>query len=159
MIFNLSMKKLIDYILEHISNTTIFEMAYDRRRYCDAIFNLHTEIVQNWCLVKYCNMFDEENYNRLHWSKELTSYLEKLQNVKLKSGDKLRATKLELIESAELDDEEEVFKKCRTKWLDENLPLDKLNIVAKEFVNEIENICKYICDPRFDIRNYAYNEI
>ena len=153
------MKKLIDYILERISNTTIFEMAYDRRRYCDTIFNLHTEIVQNWCLVKYCNMFDEENYNRLHWSKELTSYLEKLQNVKLKSGDKLRATELELIESAELDDEEEVFRKCRTKWLDENLPMDKLNIVAKEFVNEIENICKYICDPRFDIRNYAYNEI
>ena len=153
------MKKLIDYILEHISYTVIFEMAYNRRQYCDAIFNLHTEIVQNWCLVKYCNMFDEENYNRLHWSKELTSYLEKLQNVKLKSGDKLRATKLEFIDRAELDDEDEVFRKCKTKWLDENLPLDKLSIVAKEFTNEIDNICKYICDPKFDIRHYAYSEI
>ena len=152
------MKKLIDYILEQLSETNIFEMVYDRRRYCDMVFSLHTEIVQNWCLVKYCNLYDEENYNRLHWSKELTAHLEKLQDMKLKSGDKLRATKIEF-DNAELYDEEVVFKKCRSKWLDEELPLNKLNEIAKEFTKEVDRLCDYICNSKIDIRNYSYNEI
>ena len=153
------MKYLIDYILEHISATTIFEMAYDRRRYCDTVLFFCTEIIQNWCLVRYCSLFDKENYNKTHWSKELTSYLEKLQNMKLKSGNKLRATKQEFINNAELNDEKIIFRKCKSKWLDENLPLDKLETISKEFSKEVNNICDHICDTKFDMRDYSYNQI
>lgn len=153
------MKKLIDYILESISNSYLFEMAYDRKKYCDLITYLHKQIVQNWCLVKYCNLYDEENYNRLHWSKELISHLENLQDIKLKAGDKLKATEMELIEYNELDDYEMVMRKCKSKWVDERLPLNKLELVAKEFTKELPNLCKHICDPKFDMVDYSYNNL
>ena len=153
------MKRLVNYILEKVSNTKLFEMALDRSNYCDKLFFSRIQIVQNWCLIKYCNMFDEENYNRLHWSKELEAQLVSLQKIKLKSGDKLRATYIELIDKAELDDEDMVESICKDKWKRENLPTESLKIISKEFIKELPNICKYICDPKFDIYNYSYNEI
>lgn len=151
------MKKLIDYILESISNSYLFEMAYDRASYCMELRSLSVQIVQNWCLIKYCNLYDDENYNRLHWSKELSTHLIRLQSVKLKSGDKLRATQQELIVKSELGDPETIFDICNGKWNLERLPKDKLNDVAKEFSKELPNLCKHICDPRFDLVNYSYN--
>ena len=87
------MKDLKNFILETISNTWLFEMAYSRQNYLHQIMGLNKQIVENWCLVKYCNLYDEENYNRLHWSKELIAHMENLCNCQLKKGlDKLKTT-------------------------------------------------------------------
>lgn len=151
---------IIDFLADKLSNTYIFEMAYDRRKYESKLSSIARQIVENWCLVKYCNMFDEENYNRLHWSKELSAHLKDLQMDRLKKNlNKLKVTKQVLIEYEEFDDYEQVIRKCQLKWDLEGLPDDKLKIVAKEFANNIDNICEYICNINFDVKNYAYNEV
>ena len=95
---------------------------------------LNKQIVENWCLVKYCNLYDEENYNRLHWSKELIAHMENLCNCQLKKGlDKLKTTEYGFIYQAELDDEDVVYKKLYRKWKDEDLPEYARKIVAKKF--------------------------
>lgn len=54
------MMDLKNYILEAISNTYLFEMAYSREKYIDRLMGLDMQILENWCLIKYCNMFDKE---------------------------------------------------------------------------------------------------
>ena len=76
------MRDLKNYIFETISNTWLFEMAYNRQEYLYRIMGLNKQIVENWCLVKYCNLYDEENKNRLHWSSELIAHLENLYDCK-----------------------------------------------------------------------------
>ena len=51
---------LKNYILEAISNTHLFEMADSRQDYLADIRGLRFQILENWCLIKYCNMFDKE---------------------------------------------------------------------------------------------------
>lgn len=155
------MKEFKNILLEAISRTTIFEMAYSRQDYLYRIIGLHKQIVENWCLIKYCNLYDVENYNRLHWSKELIAHLENLYDCKLSKGiDKLKTTHFGLEYKAELDDEDVICKLLYRKWKDENLPENTKHAIAKEFVRALPKICEIISgkDPE-KIENYVYKEI
>lgn len=155
------MKYLKDFILEAVSNTWLFEMAYSRQNYLHQIMGLNKQIVENWCLIKYCNLYDEENYNRLHWSKELIAHMENLCNCQLKKGlDKLKTTEYGFIYQAELDDEDVVYKMLYRKWKDEDLPEYARKIVAKKFTEELSKLCTLIANGSVeDIENYVYKEI
>lgn len=154
------MKTLVDFMLSGISNTKIFEMAYNRSKYIDKVLSLNKQIVENWCLIKYCNLYDVENYNRLHWCKELISHLTNLNGDVLKNGDKKRATK-EAFETDELYDENQIYIICEPKWDDENLPIDKLSIISESFVKDINILLELISNKSNyqKIKNYVYNEI
>lgn len=155
------MMDLKNYILEAISNTYLFEMADSRQDYLADIRGLRFQILENWCLIKYCNMFDKENYNRLHWSKELIAHLDHLWRISLKKGlNKLNITEYGFYEKAEFDDIDIVIDALKGKWDDENLPDDKMFVVANEFIQALPRICKMISDKRGEsIRNYVYNEL
>ena len=147
------MKDLKNFILETISNTWLFEMAYSRQNYLHQIMSLNKQIVENWCLIKYCNLYDEENYNRLHWSKELIAHIKK-------GLDKLKTTEYGFIYQAELDNEDIVYKMLYRKWKDENLPEYARKIVAKKFTEELSKLCMLIANSSAeDIENYVYKEI
>ena len=155
------MKDLKNTLLEALSNTWLFERAYSRQNYLHQIMGLNKQIVENWCLIKYCNLYDVENYNRLHWSKELIAHMENLCNCQLKKGlDKLKTTEYGFIYQAELDDDETVYKLLYRKWKDENLPEYTRKIVAIAFVDELPKLCKLIAGNSVeDVENYVYNEI
>lgn len=155
------MKDLKNILLESISKMKIFEMVYSRQDYLHRIMGLNKQIVENWCLIKYCNLYDEENYNRLHWSKELIAHLENLYDCKLnKSLNKLKTTQYGFFDKAELDDEDVVTKLLYRKWKDEKLPDNVKSVVAKEFVNAVHYICELVSgnNPE-EIENYVYKEI
>lgn len=155
------MKALQEFILETISNTWLFEMAYSREKYIERLMGLDTQIVDNWCLIKYCNMYDEENWNRLHWSQELLAHMTNAWECKLKKGlDKMRTTKHVFITMNELDDVNNVYGWIERKWDTENIPEHTRIIIAKEFVKALPKICQLISGKSYgDIKNYVYNEI
>lgn len=152
---------LNESLAEWLSTTQIFEMAYSRESYLRNISGLVPQIVENWCLVKYCYKYDPENYNILHWSKELIAHMENLRVQKLKGNlNKLRITKQALIEYAELTDIYTVLDIIENKWIDEDLPKDCMQDIANEFVEAVETICKLISNgSNGDIRNYVYKNV
>lgn len=154
------MKTLTEILVDVLSETKIFEMANDRAKYMDLVHSLTDQIVQNWCLIKYCNMYDEENYNRLHWSKELIAHLGTLQRQKIKGGlDKERATREVLIEREEIDDVETVNLIIINKFEDEHIDIN-LTEISTEFVKQLDRIIYIITKSNpTDLRNYVYNEI
>ena len=155
------MKNLQEFILEAISNTWLFEMAYSREKYIDRLMGLDNQIVENWCLIKYCNMFDEEHWDRLHWSKELLAHMANANECKLKKGlNKLNTTNYVFITLNELNNVDTVDLWLERKWDTEQLPDDKRKIVAAEFVKALPKICQLIAGNSYnDIKKYIYNEI
>lgn len=155
------MRTLTEIIVESLSNTKIFEMAYSREKYMDLAHSLTDQIVQNWCLIKYCNLYDEENYNRLHWSKELIAHLGNLQRHKnIKGGiNPERTLKIVWLDREELYDVNMIIKIIEIKFDTENINTD-LNELAKEFVEHVEKIIYLICKGSYtELKNYVYKEI
>lgn len=155
------MKDIKNCILEKLSNTYLFEMADSRQDYLAEIMAIRYQILDNWCLIKYCNLYDEENYNRLHWCSELYAHLDRLWRVSLKRGlNKLKTTEYGFIDKAEFDDVDEIVVLLKRKWKVEKLPIDKLEYIAEEFTKALPRICKMVSDRHGeDIYDYVYNEI
>ena len=156
------MKTITEFLVEKLSKTKIFEMAHSRENYLRNVEGLTHQIVHNWCLIKYCNMFDEENYNRLHWSKELIAHIENLRIMKLKGSlNKLRVTQQSFIENSELDDENTIIDILEYKWFDEGLSKESMKTVAKEFTKALKTLCELIATNKSfdDVKEYVYNNI
>ena len=62
---------LKEYLLESLQSTYIFEMAYDRKHLKKMVDGLFAQIIENWCLVRYCTLYDPNNTTKNHWKKEL----------------------------------------------------------------------------------------
>ena len=103
----------------------------------------------------------EENYNRLHWSKELMAHLENLRSVKLKKGlNKTRVTKQAMVEYSELNDSNMVSDILGMKWDDENLPEHLITTISREFVKNVDKIIELVSTGSYgELKNYVYNEI
>lgn len=96
------MNRFQEYLIEKLSSTKLFEMAYSREKYIDKVNDLSRQIVENWCLIRYCTKYDSENQNKNHWKTELLAYCDALYNLFVKT-DKKSATKAALIGNDELN--------------------------------------------------------
>ena len=120
------------------------------------IEGLKFQIIQNWCLCKWCQLFDPANENFNHWKEELASHLLQLQNSKLKCKiSKKKQLKRYFIEYYEYNDKVVVVGAIRDKFYRENI-IDKLQIdaVADEFSKNINSIIDVISDPSKPIMLY-----
>ena len=154
------MRTLTEILVEALSNTKIFEMANSRENYITLSRSLMDQIVQNWCLIKYCNLYDEENYNRLHWSNELIAHIGKLLRQKIKGGiNKERTTKIAWIELEEINDPEIVEMTIVYKFDEEGIKTD-LNKIANEFIKQLDKIVYIISNGTpSELKKYVYEEI
>ena len=85
------MTRVVEYIVKNLERSYIFEMAYERREYMNKLFELRLQLVENWALIRYCSLYDNENLNKNHLKKELFAHISNLNKMKLKV-DKTRAT-------------------------------------------------------------------
>ena len=107
------------------------EMSASLKSYRDRIENLRFQLVENWCLCKYCQMFNSQNLNYNHWVKELKIYIDGLKYVNLKNGiDKRKPLKMVLVDYFDLNDENMIFRMIRSKF-------------KREGLFEVEDVKKY----------------
>lgn len=81
------MKAIKEYILDVIQESYVFEMAYNRKEIKKRIEALINQIIENWCLIKYCSLYDKNNTNKYHWKQELKAHLYNIYEMKIKGGD------------------------------------------------------------------------
>ena len=158
------MVNLVDYIYK---NEQINEMATKLTTFRLLLHNLYKQIIENWCLVKRCDMNQDELISkrlRNHWATELKSYMIKITDEKLKSGRKDKVIKDELINELELNDNNRISDLIRNKFNKEGLEKYKLslcfahamhiNVMSEECANNIENICKVLYGNSNDVNDY-----
>lgn len=93
--------KLRDFVNEKLmdllENTKIFKMAISRAKYTDRLYNITNQIIENWCLIRYCSLTNSNLDLRSHWCSELAAHLFGIYYEKLKDDKsfniKLNATK------------------------------------------------------------------
>ena len=120
----------------------LFEMAFDKREYQRKVDDLMDQIAQNWCLCKFCQITDPNNYNYNGWKKELRAYLYKIRRFKVK-GDKFKWTKEVIIDKAEFNDFDVVRKACEYKLDDEtdlNISEEEKQFLFNEFILILSNL-------------------
>ncbi len=81
------MKSIKEYILDVIQDSYVFEMAYNRKEIKKRVEALINQIIENWCLIKYCSLYDKNNINKYHWKQELKAHLYNIYEMKIKGGD------------------------------------------------------------------------
>ena len=58
----------------------------DAKDYKEKAESLRFQIVENWCLCKYCQLYDNNNTNFNHWLGELRAYINKLKFLNIKNN-------------------------------------------------------------------------
>ena len=138
----------------------IFEMATPLKKYINRVENLRIQIVENWCLCKYCQMFDPSNCNFNHWKGELHGYLKDLSGFKLKNGiDKKKHVIKLLIDEHEFNDPSWIKNLISEKFEIEGIfDDDVLNSVSVEFSSGILDLIDAICDSTIRPIHYIEEE-
>ena len=135
-------RSLKECIADYLSQTELFEMAYDRRTYMNKVFDRMLQIMENWCLIKYARLNNTNTQLINHWKTELKSQLVLIQSMKLKSGDKLKATKHSLITEMEYNTLNVTYL-LEAKFTKENMwDESKVRIISGMFNKEVYKLCE-----------------
>lgn len=148
------MKTLIEYLNENI----IVEMACDRSKFSNLVLSHLQQIIENWCLIYYCNKYDNSNLNKNHWLSELKIQLLTIIKQKTKHIDRRKVIIDCIINKAELDDYKSIYdlvyyKLNKKEHIDINIVYDICKAV-KQNINEIIELFLLAEDKLDDSINY-----
>lgn len=82
-------KESIREILEENKRLFLVEMAFSRNDYKEKIDSLFPQILENWCLVRYCSIVGGI-VTKNHWVNELRGYLVGASRYIVKKNDSIR---------------------------------------------------------------------
>lgn len=142
------MNRIIEDIVKAFSKSALFEMALDRANFVKLTSNLAPQIVENWCMIHYCTLFDPNNLNKNHWKQELDAYCYRLYNTKTKNN-KQRILEQVFIQDNELNNKDVVYKWMQRKFRIEQInDIDHQNQICEDFIKYIEHLIYLIscCD-------------
>lgn len=131
-------------LVQILNETLIVEMACSRSEYINLISNLDEQIIQNWCLVYYCNVYDKDNVNFNHWNKELKALLGRISKKRIKIANKLSIIKYVLKERDELNTYSSVRLYIESKMKKEKISNDIIHELCNAVINNIDSICELI---------------
>lgn len=158
------MKSLYEYGLEFMSRMPINEMAYERKKLLDWL-QYHVKLIcQNWCLVRYCSVFDPQNQNKKHWSAELQALIVEYAEMRTKL-DKRKITKTGFIDQPEIYDYTQIYAYIAEKFEKEHINLVRAEYIAKDMTKHLDEIVdlmsskKYSYQDLVKIKDYCYNKI
>lgn len=145
-------------LIEFLHDSQITEMARNLHSFKDLVSDMSSQIVQNWCLVKWCDLYPDNNISkrlRNHWCTELKSMMLKITNERLKSGGKQKVIKQEWINHLELNNPDEIANIIRNKFHKEGLSkyIYKISVECANSSDEITNVLstdKYCVEEYLD---------
>lgn len=146
--------KIVDEQVNYIEQGVkplVTEMSISIGKYQDKVDGIVNQLIENWCLCKYCHMFELDNRNFNHWQNELYSTLTILGRYKLKSGNKKDILTDILIDEGDLNDYEIIVHLIGRKFKKEGISdKDTLIAISKEFAKEIGHIIDVVCDGEYE---------
>lgn len=159
------MKSLYEYGLELMSRMPINEMAYERKKLLDWL-QYHVKLIcQNWCLVRYCSVFDPKNQNKNHWSTELQALIVEYAEMRTKL-DKRKIAKTGFIDQPETYDYIQILAYIGEKFEKEHIDLVRAEYIAKDMTKHLNEIVNLLGIQKFSypndknkIKDYCYNKI
>ena len=159
-------KKITESQLKEIVNETvnvvlnriglINEMAIRLKEYKRKVDGLRFQLVENWCLCKYCQLFDPECENFKHWIVELKACINSLKLVDIKHGiDKRRTLIRMLVNDYDYNKTNMIVRIINDKFDLENINNNTQRAsVASEFADNIQSLIDVISIDTISTNSY-----
>lgn len=158
--------KTTDFQLKDILNETvndvlnrigmINEMEIPLKDYKRRVDCLRFQLVQNWCLCKWCQLFNPECENFAHWIAELSACIDNLKLVEIKKGfNKRKVLRIMLITCYDYDDANMIVRIINGKFDLEGInDIFQRAIVASSFADNIDSLIDEISINSVDTKSY-----
>lgn len=154
-------KRISEIVNESVSDTIkrigiITEMAIPLKKYKERVDGLRFQLVENWCLCKYCQLFDVTNLNFKHWLNELKASIDNLKFLNIKDGiNKEKTLKNMFISDYDYKDCNMIRRIMAGKFKKENiLDTEKKEEVCLAFTNDVDNIINTISNDDIIVDEY-----
>ena len=136
----------------------IFEMALKLKDFKDRTKNLTIQIVENWCLCKYCSVYDLDNLNFNHWVTEFKAHVNNIKSLALKvDANNIKKHILTVFETKYLNNPDVVYETFIGKFETEKITNDKwIETITNEFVLELDMLCSFLASP-VSTDDYVYH--
>lgn len=134
----------------------INEMAIPLMVYKIRVDGLRFQLVENWCLCKWCQLFDPRCENFAHWIIELKACINNLKFLNIKNCiDKKRILTRMLINDYDYNDSYMIERIIRDKFIDEHINDNyQKKIICAEFANNIDKLIDVISDDLINSNEY-----
>lgn len=146
---------------ESVSDTVnriglVTEMAVTLKKYKKRVDGLRFQLVENWCLCKYCQLFDNTNLNFGHWINELKACIDNLKFLDINGGiSKEKTLKNMLISDYDYNDYAMIKRITAGKFKKENiLDSEKTETACMAFAGNIDNIIDAISNDDIIVDEY-----
>ena len=163
------MKKITESQLKEAINETvndvlnrigmINEMAVPLKTYRARVDDLRFQLVENWCLCKWCQLFNPECENFAHWITELKTCIDNLKFLDIKNNIDKRKTLIKmLVKDYDYDNANMIERIIRGKFVRENLNdnIQKIQ-VCTTFADNINELINAISMEAIDSDEYIQN--
>ena len=153
------MKNLRDWCHESVQDTLerigiITEMSVPLKIYKKRVDGLRFQLVENWCLCKWCQMFDPTNQNFNHWISEFKACTTNLKYLDLKEKANKRRTLVKmLIRDYDYEDPSMIEQIIRDKFDTEHIK--ETWEVAEEFTKNVRDLIDVISQPTRSVKVYV----
>lgn len=160
-------KEYYQYMVDSITEEAIKkilslnEYAVKTANFRATVDGLWYRIMEHWCYLKYAQIYEPQRQERNHWARELSSWLEALQNVKLKSGGRKSIVLVKVfIEEHDLDTPSEVLEMMEKEFFGEKF-CDKnaMESVCKTFSSKVYDIIKLVDSNQYKVKDYIKEEL
>ena len=163
------MKKITETQLKEIINEKvndvlnrigmINEMAVPLKTYRARVDGLRFQLVENWCLCKWCQLFNTECENFAHWVTELKACIDNLKFLDIKNNIDKRKTLIKmLVKDYDYDNANMIERIIRGKFVRENLTDNTQKIqVCIAFADNIMGLINAISMEAIDSDEYIQN--
>ena len=112
------MEKITETQLKEIIN----EMAVPLKTYRARVDGLRFQLVENWCLCKWCQLFNPECENFAYWITELKDCIDNLKFLDIKNNIDKRKTLIKmLVKDYDYDNANMIERIIRGKFVRENI--------------------------------------
>lgn len=137
----------------------INEMAVPLKDYRARVDGLRFQLVENWCLCKWCQLFNPECENFAHWVTELKACIDNLKFLDIKNGiDKRRTLTRLLVTDYDYNDANMIERIIRGKFVRENITNNTQKVrVCTEFADNINKLINAISMVSIDSDEYIQN--
>lgn len=155
------LKEIINETVNDVLNRfgMINEMAVPLKNYKARVNGLRFQLVENWCLCKWCQLFNPECDNVAHWLAELKSCIDNLKFLNIKNDiDKGSVLRRMLIEDYDYDDANMIERIVRGKFnLEKITDAEQKKRVCIAFAKSINSLIDAIADEDIDTAEYIQN--
>lgn len=152
------LRNIVNETVEDVLNRIgmVNEMAVRLKDYKQRVDGLRFPMVENWCLAKWCQLFDPECENFQHWINELKVCMDNLKYLDIKNGIDKRKTLIKmLVNDYDYDNVNMIERIIRGKFAKENITdINQKITVCKEFADDITNLIDAISIDSIEIEHY-----